>query len=144
MTNDYEYFTHVKEKFLQIPTMDNLCEMLKEKFRKLDKQIVYLKEQNEKLKSENWKDEQLQTMERRYKEMQEDYYSGFPISKKEKDAINKWIKKHEEEKHPSSDRLFPRGGAIGGSYTYRFTPTGLGTFGEIRCSCGEIFHFQEP
>lgn len=28
-------------------------------------------------------------------------------------------------------------GAIGGAYTWEFTPTGLGTVTKVRCSCGE-------
>jgi serine/threonine protein kinase len=81
--------------------------------------------------------------EEQYDKMREDYYRGFPISKEEKEKINAWINKHEEEKHPRPKNSFPRGGAIGGCYTYRFVPTSIGVFGTIKCSCGEEFTFQE-
>ena len=29
------------------------------------------------------------------------------------------------------------------SYKYTFIPTGIGTIGEIQCSCGETFTFQD-
>lgn len=35
------------------------------------------------------------------------------------------------------------GGTIGGSYTYKFTPTSIGVFGTVECSCGERFDFSE-
>nr|DAG04561.1 MAG TPA: hypothetical protein [Siphoviridae sp. ctDXu9] len=33
-------------------------------------------------------------------------------------------------------------GCIGGSLTWCFTPTSIGTIGEVICSCGEKFTFQ--
>ena len=45
--------------------------------------------------------------------------------------------------HHSSEQMYPRGGAIGGSYTWKFVPTSIGTFGSVQCSCGEEFSFQE-
>lgn len=30
-------------------------------------------------------------------------------------------------------------GAIGGRYTYSFTPTGLGVISTVKCACGEEF-----
>lgn len=44
-----------------------------------------------------------------------------------------WIKAHLEEAHGGK---FPYAGAIGGSLTYEFTPTGIGTAVRVRCSCG--------
>ena len=34
-------------------------------------------------------------------------------------------------------------GCIGGSLTWCFTPTSIGTIGEVICSCGEKFTFQD-
>lgn len=47
--------------------------------------------------------------------------------------------KHIKEKHFCTQY----GGAIGGSYSYTFTPTSLGTVGEIKCTCGDKFCFRE-
>ena len=35
------------------------------------------------------------------------------------------------------------GGCCGGRYTYQFVPTSIGTVGEVICSCGEKFTFQD-
>lgn len=142
--SDINHWTHSKDgEYIQIPPMETLCKILKTKFENQEDLINQLRQQIKTLESEKWKDEKLQEMKEQYDKMREDYYRGFPISKKEKEKINAWIDKHEKEKHPRPENSFPRGGAIGGSYTYHFTPTSIGTFGSIQCTCGEEFTFQE-
>lgn len=63
----------------------------------------------------------------------------FEITEKELKEINKWINKHVEEKHNGNHYA----GAIGGRFSYKFTPTSIGDIGEIICSCGESFLFRE-
>lgn len=138
--DDHQYFTNTEEGFLEILPLDKICTMLKEKFNRLNKQNKNLKEQLKKINNEKWKDKELLQMKKEMMEARKDYWRGFPISKEEEESINKWIDEHEEEKHPNS--RFPRGGAIGGSYVYSFTPTSIGTVGEIQCVCGEKFCFQ--
>lgn len=53
--------------------------------------------------------------------------------------IREWKAQHEKEKHGGSGYA----GAIGGRYTYEFTPTSIGEFGRIRCSCGDHFDFDD-
>ena len=97
----------------------------------------YLKKEIEKVKSEKYADEELSRLKSEYDKMKSDYYRGFPISEEEDKNINEWIKK-QQEKNPGS------GGAAGGRFTYRFTPTGLGTAGTIIDSfTGDEFTFQE-
>ena len=55
------------------------------------------------------------------------------------EQINKWIEQHEKEKHNGSSYA----GTIGGRYTYELTPTSIGTFGRIKCSCGDYFVFDD-
>ncbi len=50
---------------------------------------------------------------------------------------NAWRDQHDQEKHTSPDQPFRYTGAIGGAYTWEFTPTSLGIVIKIRCSCGE-------
>jgi len=64
---------------------------------------------------------------------------SFNISKKEWKAIKQWQEKHIKEKHNGSDYA----GAIGGRYTYEFTPTSIGDIGTIKCGCGAEFTFKE-
>ena len=97
----------------------------------------YLTKEIEKVKSEKYADEELSKLKSEYDKMKSDYYRGFPISEEEDKNIKDWIKK-QQEKNPDS------GGAAGGRFTYRFTPTGLGTVGTIIDGfTGDEFTFQE-
>ena len=64
---------------------------------------------------------------------------GFVIYNEEYEAIEQWKQKHEKEKHNGKMKH----GAIGGSYTYEFTPTSIGVIGSVKCRCGEKFVFKE-
>ena len=130
---------------IKVPPIDELCEALKTKFEDKERRIKYLEEELEKLKDENWKDEELQDMKEKYDMICKDYYRGFPISNEEQEDIDAWIKQHEKECHPPKQTPFGkiRGGAIGGCYSYIFTPTSVGTIGTIKCNCGKKFTFQE-
>ena len=97
----------------------------------------YLKKEIEKVKSEKYADEELSRLKSEYDRMKSDYYRGFPISEEEDKNIKEWIK-NQQEKNPGS------GGAAGGRFTYRFTPTGLGTVGTIIDGfTGDEFTFQK-
>ena len=97
----------------------------------------YLTKEIEKVKSEKYADEELSRLKSEYDKMKSDYYRGFPISEEEDKNIKDWIKK-QQEKNPGSE------GAAGGRFTYRFTPTGLGTVGTIIDGfTGDEFTFQE-
>ena len=97
----------------------------------------YLKKEIEKVKSEKYADEELSRLKSAYDKMKSDYYRGFPISEEEDKNIKEWIK-NQQKKNPGI------GGAAGGRFTYKFTPTGLGTSGTITDSfTGDEFTFQE-
>ena len=97
----------------------------------------YLRKEIEKVKSEKYADEELSRLKSEYDKMKSDYYRGFPISEEEDKNIKDWIKK-QQEKNPGI------GGTVGGRFTYKFTPTGLGTVGTIIDGfTGDEFTFQE-
>ena len=97
----------------------------------------YLTKEIEKVKSEKYADEELSRLKSEYDKMKSDYYRGFPISEEEDKNIKKWIK-NQQKKNPGI------GGAAGGRFTYKFTPTGLGTVGTIIDGfTGDEFTFQE-
>lgn len=67
----------------------------------------------------------------------------FIITDGENIKITNWIYSHLKEKHwdkilnkPSDD------GGVGGRFYYVFLPTSMGTFGTVKCSCGEEFIFR--
>lgn len=105
-------------------------------YRDKDIRIKYLEQKVKELEDEKWKDNELQNMKKEYEAMKDDYYRGFPISKKEKDAIYKWKENHLINQHglttPVERAL--SGGAIGGSFKFEFIPTSIGTIGT--CICG--------
>jgi hypothetical protein len=136
---DKRFYKCVNGKLITIPPMDELCEMLKEKFAEQALTNELLKEENEKLKSNVWADETMADLKNKYEVMWRAYYDGFPISIEEKKVLLEWIRSHEEDKH--NGELYS--GAVGGAYTYKFTPTSIGTIGEIECNCGEKFCFRE-
>lgn len=106
-------------------------------YRKIVNENEHLREENERIKSETYKDEELARLKKEYDQMSNDYYRGFPISEEEDKKINEWIKK-QMEKHPGGL------GAIGGRFIYEFIPTGIGTSGTIKdSSTGDTFNFQE-
>ena len=68
--------------------------------------IAELKCENEHLKSENYKDEELIKMQEKLKAAEEEkrealtaYYRGFPISKEEEEFIHSWQKQHDIKEH---------------------------------------------
>ena len=106
--------------------------------------IRRLEEENRKLKEENYKDEEMAAMKAKLDKMQENYYRGFPISDEEKKRIEEWKDRHDEEVHNAHSLIdkVKLGGCCGGRYTYEFVPTGIGTIGTVKCSCGAEFTFQ--
>lgn len=125
--------------------IDDCLELIKNEYARKDDIINSLRQENEKLKYEAYKDVELERMKKELEEMKADYYRGFPISEKEEKAIEAWTKKHDEEAHGLTTNYarMKAGGVSGGRFSYHFVPTGLGTFGVIRCSCGAEFEFQE-
>ena len=106
-------------------------------YRWVSARIEHLEEENKRLKSDAYKDEELAKMKSEYDRMKEDYFRGFPISEEEHKKINEWIDE-QMKKHPGI------GGAIGGRFTYEFLPTGIGTAGTIIDGfTGDKFTFQE-
>ena len=102
-------------------------------FTEFEWRIEDLEKENKKLKHESYKDKELQAMKEEMKLMKEEYYRGFPISKEQEKAISEWKRKHNDEAHCKR----------GGGYSYHFYPSSLGVCGEVHCSCGAKFTFQE-
>lgn len=106
---------------------------IEEEYNNLKERNVYLQKENDRLKSENYKDSELAAMKEKCEKMEKDLLRGFPISQEEQDAIVNWCWKHAdtyENEHHTIDE-------------YEFTPTEIGTFGTVRCTCGREFTFQE-
>lgn len=115
-----------------------------EALESLIKRNEALIENNEKLKSETYKDETVSKLKEENERLLNDTKRGFTISENEEEKINKWKTSHIRKKHTDKTTKKPKSfGAIGGNFTYEFIPTSIGTIGSIKCSCGECFTFRD-
>ena len=87
------------------------------------------------------KDEEIVKLKKQLEEKREQAKNTyvFTVDVDQVEKIRKWKEQHEKEKHNGNS--YAR--AIGGRYTYEFTPTSIGAFGRIRCSCGDHFDFDD-
>lgn len=98
-----------------------------------------LQQENSRLHSEHFKDEALKEAEETIQLLRKQFDKSFSITEEEYEKIENWKKQHEAEAHNGTSII----GAIGGRYTYSFTPTSIGTVGTIHCTCGAEFTFSE-
>ena len=125
--------------------IDTFAEDIKDELKRKDMTLKYLELQNRELYDEHYKNNELKQMLDEVNKMKDDYYRGFPISEEEQKSIREWMDKHDEEVHHArtlGDKL-KLGGCCGGRYTYKFTPTSIGTIGTVKCSCGAEFTFRD-
>ena len=124
--------------------IDTFAEDIKDELKRKDMTLKYLELQNRELYDEHYKDNEMQQMLNELNKMKDDYYRGFPISEEEDKNIKEWIANHERDAHGcyTLENKINRGGCCGGTYTYEFVPTSIGTVGTVRCNCGAKYTFQ--
>lgn len=128
---------------LMIGSIDECLDTIKAINENSRLRIEQLENENQYLREEYNKDEEIKKMQQELETTKKDLRRGFPISEREQKAIKEWQEKHDAEVHglkTLEDRLHA-GGLIGGRYTYYFVPTSIGISGTIQCSCGEEFEF---
>ena len=125
--------------------IDTFAEDIKDELKRKDMTLKYLELQNRELYDEHYKDNEMQQMLNELNKMKDDYYRGFPISEEEDKNIKEWIDNHERDVHGcyTLEDKINRGGCCGGTYTYEFVPTSIGTIGTVKCSCGAKYTFQD-
>lgn len=118
---------------------------IKREFDSQNAHIIYLQNQNKKLKEEHYKDTELQKMKEELERVRADMYRGFPISAEDEKRIKEWQDKHDAEVHglKTLKERVRAGGCIGGRYSYEFVSTSIGVIGIVKCNCGAKFTFQD-
>ena len=136
MNNSYSISSYDEKTgkiiFKTIHPLDESLDSIKTRFEELIQANQSLFGRLQELKQEKWADERLIEMKDKLETMSEEYYRGFPISAETESRINEWKKNHRHN-----------GGAIGGTFTYEFIPTSIGTIGTIKCACGDSFTFED-
>ena len=100
---------------LQLYGTNELCDAIKVMSDNKDKQIAALKLKLSKIQDEKWKDEELLSLKSRIDELESRFC--FELTQDEKTIAENFIESYNTNEF----------GAIGGAFTYKFTPTGLGT-----------------
>ena len=111
---------------------------IKEIYERQSLTIESLKKENKFLREQYDKDEEVSELKTEILSMKQQMSNAFVLNEKETKAIANWIENHNKEFH--NDKLHYTG--IGGTFSYTFTPTSLGTIGEITCTCGQTFCFR--
>lgn len=132
-------------EIIHVPPFEECLQVIQRRYKDMKGTAKRLEEENKALKDEQYKNKELQSMKEQLESMQRAIYRGFPISEEEQEKIRKWQKEHDRKVHNVTDieGYLNKAGTIGGDYTYEFTPTTIGTFGSIKCTCGARFDFQE-
>lgn len=107
------------------PEVEKALETISVNFKNILEENLQLRERVKEIQKEVYASEEF----KRYKERMQPFVNGFPIYNEEKKAIEDFKKVHRR--------------TCGDYFSYVFTPTGIGTFAEVRCEkCGEVFDFR--
>ncbi len=120
--------------------LDKILDQAKKEIDKMYEKNIKLVEKNQVLLDEHYKDKKLQEMKETLDIMQDNLNRGFPISSNELDVIKEWFDKHKGQDSTTEGKFvkYPKHYI----HHYIFTPTEIGTVGEVVCHCGEKFEFQ--
>ena len=129
-----EYFRCYYNETVQVYDFDKCIKALQCREKDNEERIERLQKEINYLVSERYKDKELQRMQEEVRRIRADSARGFPISEKESENISNWIRSHN---CPDANCK------CGSQLTYTFSPTSIGTFGEVQCSCGAKFEFRK-
>ena len=118
------------EEYQTNECVENLQAVI-DRLRGKDKQIEHLQEENNRLKDEHYKDEELKKLRERIDHLEGDCARGFPITEKEQEKIDK-IRVEHKKTCPLC------------KFDFVFECYGIVNFGSLKCRiCGEEIKFAE-
>lgn len=101
--------------------------------------IEGLEKENKFLREQYNKDEEVSELKTEILNMKRQMSNAFVLNEEEIKAIADWKENHNKEFHNGK----PYCTAIGRTFSYTFTPTSIGSIGEITCICGQTFCFRD-
>lgn len=75
----------------------------------------------------------------------QNYYKGptnqteFHLSDADAKVVEAWLEAHSK----ICEKVYGYAGAIGGGFSFVFSPSSIGTFTTYRCRCGEEYNFTD-
>lgn len=108
----------------------DLIKELAEVYEDLENTNKILREKNNKLEDEHYKDELVAQLKKRNEILFNDMLRGFRINEDEEKEWKTWEQNHIINQHGKGFT----GGAIGGGFKFEFLPTSIGTIGTIKCT----------
>ena len=121
--------------------LDSCCEKIEEQVKNLRQYIGYLSDTNDKLIKGIYEKEELKELKEEVQLLRE--MTPFTINDAERKKINEWTHEHVKKVHHVDLDNPPVRKYVGYSFSYEFTPTELGMFGDVKCTCGKSFTFKE-
>lgn len=112
---------------------------IKEIYEKQAVTIESLEKENKFLREQYDKDEEVSKLKTEILNMRRQMSNAFVLNEKETKAIADWIENHNKEFHNGK----PHCTGIGRAFSYTFTPTSIGSIGEVICICGQTFCFRD-
>ena len=125
------FFTDENDDIVKVETFDDAMNSIRLRYQKLQDTIKQLSQENKELKSGVFATNYVREAMVEAEKIRNEYRLGFPMTEEEVQKADKWTKEHTESAHKGESF-----GAIGGQYTYEFTPTSIGVLCGLRCSCG--------
>lgn len=99
----------------------------------------FLRKENAQLKSKNYKDEELQKLNKKIDELSADLKRGFPIQEWELKYLQQQLTQHNTVFESNKITKYPAHQIV----RYEFLPTEIGTIKRAYCRCGECFTFSD-
>lgn len=110
-------------------SVPELLQAIEKKFEYDNELLTELKKVNSELRDSHYDNKLITDLKLKLDNALSDLSRGFPISVNESKSIQEWKTKHIQVRHKGKTYS----GAIGGRFSYHFTPTSVGVFGTIEC-----------
>lgn len=124
-----------------------------DRIENLENRIQVLRAENQALKDEHYKDEELARLKEANNEIWEEYLHSFRLSDKEKEKLNHLFEEHclQHPDETNSLKSATKCDELGDNVykiikyprhhiaSYEFFPTEIDIFIKVKCSCGEVF-----